>query len=97
MRLPADFSFLVSLFRPTFLPSPSGIAVETSSKTEYGQIVAGRVLTGYGVGALSGLVPVYQAEASPPHLRGVVTGSFQGCVTLVSIPSYSYETSLQEL
>ncbi|KAL7412573.1 hexose transporter [Mrakia frigida] len=59
-----------------------GIAVETSATTSYGQIVGGRVLTGYGVGALSGLVPVYQAEASPPHLRGVVTGSFQGCVTL---------------
>lgn len=50
--------------------------------SNYGQIVGGRVLTGYGVGALSGLVPVYQAEASPPHLRGLITGSFQGCVTL---------------
>lgn len=61
-----------------------GIAIETGSTTSYGQIVGGRVLTGYGVGALSGIVPVYQAEASPPALRGIVTGSFQGCVSRLS-------------
>lgn len=64
----------------------------------YAQICVARLLTGLGVGATSGLVPVFQAEASPPRFRGLVTGkqpeslsfevsadqagSFQLCVTL---------------
>jgi MFS family permease len=40
------------------------------------------VLIGLGIGATSGLVPVFQAEAAPPKWRGLVTGSFQLCVTL---------------
>jgi MFS family permease len=48
----------------------------------YGQICVARLLTGLGVGATSGLVPVFQAEASPPRFHGLVTGSFQLCVTL---------------
>lgn len=59
-----------------------GAAIETSSHNTYVQILIGRLLTGFGVGATSGLVPVFQAEASPPRYRGLVTGSFQLCVTL---------------
>ncbi|ODN92108.1 hexose transporter [Cryptococcus wingfieldii CBS 7118] len=59
-----------------------GAAIETSAMNEYGQILVARLLTGLGVGATSGLVPVFQAEASPPRWRGLVTGSFQLCVTL---------------
>ncbi len=59
-----------------------GIAIECSAFTTYGQICVGRALTGLGIGATSGLVPVFQAEAAPPRLRGLITGSFQLCVTL---------------
>ncbi|XAO26012.1 hypothetical protein I312_104845 [Cryptococcus bacillisporus CA1280] len=59
-----------------------GAAIETSAVNTYGQICVARLLTGLGVGATSGLVPVFQAEASPPRYRGLVTGSFQLCVTL---------------
>ncbi|ORY29639.1 putative hexose transport-related protein [Naematelia encephala] len=59
-----------------------GAAIETSSKNTYIQILIGRLLVGLGIGATSGLVPVFQAEASPPRFRGLVTGSFQLCVTL---------------
>ncbi|WWD21400.1 hypothetical protein CI109_105885 [Kwoniella shandongensis] len=59
-----------------------GAAIETSAMTTYAQICVARLLTGLGVGATSGLVPVFQAEASPPRYRGLVTGSFQLCVTL---------------
>jgi sugar porter (SP) family MFS transporter len=59
-----------------------GVAIEVSAFNEWGQICVGRALAGMGVGATSGLVPVFQAEASPPALRGMITGSFQLNVTL---------------
>ena len=33
-------------------------------------MLVGRILAGFGVGALSTIVPVYQSEISPPHNRG---------------------------
>lgn len=60
----------------------AGVAIETSAFQTYGQICVGRALAGLGIGATSGLVPVFQAEAAPPALRGLITGSFQMCVTL---------------
>ncbi|KAI5450647.1 hypothetical protein NCC49_002905 [Naganishia albida] len=59
-----------------------GIAIECSAFTTYGQLCVGRAIAGLGVGCTSGLVPVFQAEASPPSVRGLITGSFQLCVTL---------------
>lgn len=58
-----------------------GSAIETSA-INYKQVFCARVLLGLGIGATSGLVPVFQAEAAPPKWRGLVTGSFQLCVTL---------------
>lgn len=33
-------------------------------------MLLGRIVAGFGVGALSTIVPVYQSEISPPHNRG---------------------------
>jgi MFS family permease len=33
-------------------------------------MMLGRIIAGFGVGALSTIVPVYQSEISPPHNRG---------------------------
>ena len=33
-------------------------------------MLIGRITAGFGVGALSTIVPVYQSEISPPHNRG---------------------------
>ncbi|KAK4686949.1 MFS transporter, SP family, sugar:H+ symporter, partial [Tremellales sp. Uapishka_1] len=70
----------------------AGAAIETSAFTQYAQICVARLLTGLGIGVTSGLVPVFQAEVSPAKFRGLVTGSFQLCVTLgifgVSVCNY---------
>lgn len=34
------------------------------------QIVVGRLIAGFGVGALSILVPLFQSENAPSHIRG---------------------------
>lgn len=46
-------------------------------------MLAGRIVAGFGVGALSTIVPVYQSEISPPHNRGKLaciefTGNISG-------------------
>lgn len=46
-------------------------------------MLVGRIVAGFGVGALSTIVPVYQSEISPPHNRGKLaciefTGNISG-------------------
>lgn len=50
-----------------------GCAIQTGS-VNFGMFLAGRVLAGIAVGALSGTVPVYLSEISPPRIRGMIGG-----------------------
>lgn len=48
-----------------------GITVQISSPSgKWYQVAIGRWVAGLGVGALSLLVPMYQAESGPRHIRG---------------------------
>ncbi|KAH6905556.1 sugar transporter [Coprinopsis sp. MPI-PUGE-AT-0042] len=40
-------------------------------------IYGGRVLSGYGIGAISAVAPAYVSECSPKDVRGRITGMFQ--------------------
>ena len=42
-----------------------------------GLVYAGRVLTGWGVGASTMLVPIFVAESSPAHIRGRLVGLYE--------------------
>lgn len=42
----------------------------------------GRFISGWGVGALSLLVPMYQAETAPPWIRGALVCTYQLFITL---------------
>ena len=42
-----------------------------------GLIIGGRVLTGWGVGGCSSLVPIYISEISPPAIRGRLVGTWE--------------------
>lgn len=55
-----------------------------------GHMIAGRLISGIGVGLLSTIVPIYQSEISPPHNRGKLaciefTGNIVGYATSVWI------------
>ncbi|KAJ5611880.1 hypothetical protein N7528_008985 [Penicillium herquei] len=50
-----------------------GSVIQTAS-INMGMFLAGRVLAGIAVGALSGTVPVYILEISPPKTRGFIGG-----------------------
>ncbi|WVR09807.1 hypothetical protein IAU60_006883 [Kwoniella sp. DSM 27419] len=50
-----------------------GCAIQTGA-VNIGMLIAGRAIAGASIGVLSMIVPVYQAEISPPHARGLLSG-----------------------
>lgn len=58
-----------------------GFIIQISSTNKWYQIMMGRWVAGLGVGALSLLVPMYQAETSPPWIRGAMVCTYQLFIT----------------
>ena len=46
------------------------------------QVMIGRIISGFGIGALSTLVPAYQSESSPTHVRGAIVCCYQLFITI---------------
>lgn len=59
----------------------AGVAMQTAA-TAVPLFVAGRVFAGLGVGMISCLVPMYQAESSPKWIRGAVVSCYQWAITI---------------
>ena len=59
-----------------------GFVIQVAASTVWEQIMAGRLIAGFGVGALSLLVPMYQAETAPPWIRGALVCTYQLFITL---------------
>jgi MFS family permease len=51
-----------------------GAALMTATTSSLAMMYAGRTLTGFGVGALTGIIPSYIAEVAPIAIRGQLTG-----------------------
>ncbi|CCE62062.1 hypothetical protein TPHA_0B03900 [Tetrapisispora phaffii CBS 4417] len=58
-----------------------GAIIQCASQN-VGMLVAGRVISGIGIGFGSSTAPVYCSEVSPPKIRGTIAGIFQFSVTL---------------
>ncbi|OKL63482.1 hypothetical protein UA08_01966 [Talaromyces atroroseus] len=66
-----------------------GLTVQISSPFgKWYQVAVGRLVTGLGVGALSLLVPMYQGESGPRHIRGSLISMYQLFVTLGIFVAY---------
>lgn len=65
-----------------------GAAVQTSAHHQIGQIYAGRVIAGLGIGGMSSITPVFVAENCPPAVRGRITGLFQEFLVIGSTFAY---------
>ena len=59
-----------------------GFVIQISASTAWYQVMIGRLVAGLGVGALSLLVPMYQAETAPPWIRGALVCTYQLFITL---------------
>lgn len=60
-----------------------GVVVQCTAVTGAGasSILGGRFITGMGVGSLSMIVPMYNAEVAPPEVRGALVGLQQLAIT----------------
>ena len=58
-----------------------GVALQTGCHNLAGFAI-GRVFAGLGVGGVSCLVPVYQAECAPKEIRGAIVSAFQFFITV---------------
>ncbi|KAL3477838.1 general substrate transporter [Aspergillus californicus] len=66
-----------------------GLIIQISSPhPKWYQFMMGRFVTGFGVGACSLLVPLYQGETSPKQIRGAMICSYQLFVTLGIFVAY---------
>ncbi|KAH7022142.1 hypothetical protein EDB80DRAFT_694094 [Ilyonectria destructans] len=59
-----------------------GFIIQISADRDWVQIMMGRWVAGLGVGALSLLVPMFQAESSPPWIRGAMVCTYQLFITI---------------
>ncbi|TVY81266.1 Quinate permease [Lachnellula suecica] len=65
-----------------------GAAIQTAAHHSIGQIYAGRVIAGLGIGGMSSITPIFVAENCPPAVRGRITGLFQEFLVIGSTFAY---------
>lgn len=65
-----------------------GVAIQTGGTYNVATQYAGRWFAGMGVGALSMLVPMYNAELAPPGIRGSLVALQQLAITFGILVSY---------
>ncbi|CAK7201379.1 Plasma membrane low glucose sensor [Sporothrix eucalyptigena] len=58
-----------------------GVILQTAS-VALPMFLAGRFFAGLGVGLISALIPLYQAETAPKWIRGAIIGSYQFAITV---------------
>ncbi|CAN8100976.1 unnamed protein product [Discula destructiva] len=60
-----------------------GVVIQATAITSGGHnsILAGRFITGMGVGSLAMIVPIYNSEVSPPEVRGALVALQQLAIT----------------
>ena len=54
-----------------------GAAIQTAATHSIGQIYAGRVIAGLGIGGMTSITPVFVSENAPAEVRGRIAGLFQ--------------------
>ncbi|MCJ1394131.1 hexose transporter hxt1 [Xylographa bjoerkii] len=66
-----------------------GLVVQIATPNgKWYEIVVGRWVAGLGVGALSIMVPLFQSETAPAHIRGAIVCAYQLFITLGILIAY---------
>lgn len=72
-----------------------GAIIQTSTITNWQQFCVGRAFAGLGVGALSGLCPLYLGETAPKHVRGAMVTGYQLLIIFGIFISYGISWATQ--
>ncbi|KAJ4386073.1 hexose transporter hxt5 [Gnomoniopsis smithogilvyi] len=59
-----------------------GTVIQMTAMKTWVHYVAGRFVSGLGIGSLSVVVPMFQSECSPKEIRGAVIASYQLAITV---------------
>ncbi|KAI8816749.1 glucose transporter [Fimicolochytrium jonesii] len=73
-----------------------GVCLQTAGHN-LGLMLPGRLIAGMGVGLLSGLIPLYQAEAAPKHLRGTLVSTYQLAITIGILAAFGINQGTQNI
>ncbi|KAI1499004.1 putative hexose transport-related protein [Biscogniauxia marginata] len=66
-----------------------GVVVQATAQTVgHEAILAGRFVTGMGVGSLAAIVPIYNSEVAPPEVRGALVALQQFAITFGIMVSF---------
>jgi sugar porter (SP) family MFS transporter len=66
-----------------------GVIIQiTSLAGGYQSILAGRFITGMGVGGMAMIIPIYNSEVAPPEVRGALVATQQLAITFGIMVSY---------
>lgn len=58
-----------------------GTAIQLTAMSAWGHYMAGRFVSGLGIGNLSGVIPMFQSECSSKEIRGAVIACYQLAIT----------------
>ncbi|WWD01272.1 hypothetical protein V866_008215 [Kwoniella sp. B9012] len=58
-----------------------GCVLQTASRG-LGLLVAGRIVSGFGVGFISAIIILYMSEIAPRKVRGAIVSGYQFCITI---------------
>jgi len=59
-----------------------GVVIQIATMSAWYQVAIGRFIAGLGVGGLSVMTPMYQAETAPRQIRGALISAYQLFITL---------------
>jgi SP family sugar:H+ symporter-like MFS transporter len=75
-----------------------GVTIQISSPHgKWYQVAVGRLIAGLGVGALSLIVPMYQGESGPRHIRGSLISLYQLFITLGIFVAYCIDFGTESM
>ncbi|KAJ5471247.1 hypothetical protein N7530_008604 [Penicillium desertorum] len=58
-----------------------GVVLQTASAS-VGLLVAGRLISGFGIGFVSAIIILYMSEIAPRKVRGAIVSGYQFCITI---------------